>query len=774
MNEIPKYNIPPNVQEFQEEEVHLSDYVAVLNRRRKIAIWMFLAVFAGVAAYTFLAKPVYEASATLHVKDEKVQGGDFLGDLGLSRENPIETEIEILKSRTNVEEVVRRLHLNWVVDKKKGEPAFRIVEFSSSAEEPVYKVVLTGGGAFKVTDEEKNTVASGKSGTVSLGKNFSLLLDDLTGEKGNEFRLTLASFNGTVQGLRNSINASEVGKGTNILRVSYQNNDPAVASKVVNTLAQVYLERSIDMKTQEASRSVQFIGEQLESLQLDLRQAENELEAYKSNNGVVQLDAEAQSLIERLTEAEKSLAAIRLRQRQGEFALEALQKAIGRGESYSPAILLQEPVVATLAQKLAELEVEKRGLLVEFSAMHPAVENLQDRISEIQRKLLENYRTIISGLKESAEGLENDMARYEAGLKKLPQSELDLARLTRKATVNADIYTFLLQKHEEARIAKASTISNINVIDPAIVADKPVKPQKKKNLLLGIIVGLMLAVGAAFFREYMDDSIKDSEEAKRLLGLPVLATIPFIGSPEKGRKKKGKAIELERERFLIARTDPRSAAAEAFRALRTGIHFARAGQKNQVLLLTSTMPGEGKSTSTANLAVTMAQAGKKTIIIGCDLRKPTLDAIFQSDTIPGLTDYLVEDAPLDNVLRHAGDLDFITAGTIPPNPAELLGSDRMRLLLEELRSRYDIILLDAPPVLAVTDAVVLTRFADRAMVVLEIGRVRKKAAVQMMETLRDSHVPIAGLILNDRTKKGPGYYGYYGAYYGSYGYGQKS
>jgi len=763
-----RHNGAESGQSLQLEEVHLSDYLAVLYRRRRTAIAAFLVVVCAIALYTFLVSPVYDASATLHVSDEKVRGGaNLLGDLGLSRDNPIETEIEIVKSRTNIEEVVRRLHLNWVVDKATEGLSFQLADFSSTAEEPVYRLEVTGPGSYKLLDQDGKLIADGQDGALLRGPEVSLVLNGLQGQPGDSCRLTLASFGRTVKQLREAIGAAEVGKGTNIIRISYLNHDPAQARDVVNTLAQVYLERAISLKTEEASRSVEFIGEQLEQVRSSLEGAEDNLESYKSEHGLIQLDSEAQSLITRLSDLEQQRTANRLQLRQAEFAAESLRRALARLESYAPAILLHEPVVAALAQALAELEVEKQGLLVEFAAEHPAVRAVQNRIARTQQKLLENYRTILAGLADTDRTLTASIERHEAGLKKLPAAELELARRTRLATVNAEIYTFLLQKQQEARIAKASTISNVNVIDPAIAAELPVKPRKAKNLLLGLIVGGMLGVGLAFFREYFDDTIKDEDSAKRLLGLSILSTIPFI-DPRKGPQSE--AVEDKEQRILISHLDPRSPAAEAFRSLRTSVHFASGKMKSQVLLVTSSFPGEGKTTVSANLAITLAQTGKKVLLVGCDLRKPTLHTMFDVPSTPGLTELLIGDNILEEVTHQTGHfkLDFINAGTTPPNPAELLGGEDMRYLVATMRQQYDTILLDAPPVLAVTDAPLLAEMVDQVLTVVEVGGVKIKAAQRSIEILRSVDAPIVGLILNDKSGKGSDYYySYYGKRYGN-------
>ncbi|MCK4501887.1 MAG: polysaccharide biosynthesis tyrosine autokinase, partial [Desulfuromonadales bacterium] len=753
---------PDSSQPWQEEEIHLSDYLNVLRRRKTVFFAVFFLVFALVAIYTFLATPIYQASGTLHVRDEKGKV-DLLGELGLGQGSPIESEIEILKSRTNIEEVVRRLHLDWKVDKKSPELAVQVGEFSSTAAEPVYSITLTGAGSFDVKDSDGALMGQGRAGELLLGPGLKLLLTDLLGEKGDKFRLTRLSFNTTVRNLRAQINASQLGKKTNIIKLSYSSSDPIVARDVVNTLVQVFLERSVTLKTQEASKSLEFITGQLQNVRLELDAAEKQLESFKSTSGLVQLDTEAESFIERLAEIEKQLAALSIRKKQIDFAIEAFSAAQAQGQIYTPAILADDPTVAAMAQKLVEYEVQKKALLVEYTVEHPAVLVLSRQVAEVQSKILATYQSIRENLAQQQAGLTAQLSRYDQQLKQLPAAERQLVHLVRQAKVNADIYTFLLQKFEEARILRASTMSNIDIIDPAIAADKPIKPQKKKNLLLGLIVGIMMGVGLAFFLEYMDDTIKDPEVAKRLLGLPALVTIPFLGNKEK--------LADGRAHTLVSQLDPKAPAAEAFRALRTGVHFSAINKEKRILMITSPFPGEGKTTISANLAVTLAQTGDRVLIIGCDLRKPALHEFFAGHKLPGLTEVLVGDQTFDSAVNLEGavGVDFLSSGSTPPNPAELLGSETMAQLVAELRDRYDHIILDAPPLLAVTDAVILSELADLALIVFELGRNSTKVTQLMRDQLANIQTPLAGLVFNDKEAKGASYYGgSYGGYYGGY------
>ncbi|MFZ4856978.1 MAG: GumC family protein [Desulfuromonadaceae bacterium] len=755
----------------QIEEVHLTDYLNVIMRRRRIFLLSFLALFIGVALFTFMMKPVYEASATLHVKDEKGGKGGILGDLAmLNSSNPVDAEIEILKSRSNAEEVVERLHLTWGISKKSSGLICKISDFSSTTSQPDYTVELTGPGSFTVKAADGSPTIEGKVGQLLKTAKITLLLSELNGKQGDSFRLQQHNFNKTVVNLRTAIKASEVGKKTNIIKVSYSNTDPELARNVVNTLVQAYLDQTLSFKTEEASRTVTFVEDQLKGTRDELDLSEKNLQTFKSGNGLVKLDTEAEELIKKLSDIEKDRAAVYLQRKQVEFALTALQEARRKGQIYTPAVLLNDTLIGTMATRLTELEIQKRALVSENTESHPQVKAVQAQIDQLQKKLQSTYETAKLNLGKQETSIQQQLQQYEAKMRTLPAAERDLARLMRLSKVNADIYMFLLQKHEEARIVKASTISNIKIVDPAITPDSPIKPQKKKNLLLGLLVGLMFGVGAAFFMDYLDDTIKDEEEAKRTLNWPMLAMIPGIDAVAEEGGKPSRASRL------VVLHKPKSSVAEAFRGLRTAIHFSSLKRDTKVVMITSSFPGEGKSTIAANLALTFAQAGNRVILVDCDLRRPSMNTIFEQPRSPGITEVLAGDCPLAEAL-HITDIEnisLLTAGTIPPNPSELLCSDSMRDLLAGLRASYDIVIIDAPPVIPVTDAPLLTAFTDMVVVVIESGRIPAKAAQRMKELLLSVQAPVAGFIINDRTSLFSDTYGYYGkGYYGKGYYGRR-
>ncbi|NLV24389.1 MAG: polysaccharide biosynthesis tyrosine autokinase [Deltaproteobacteria bacterium] len=751
---------------LEEEELRLGDLLDILLRRRLIILSVFAAVFVGAVLYAFLATPIYEAALTLHVADQKVKGsGGILDDLGLSRENPVQTEIQILKARSNVEEVVRRLHLQRHVEVEKGEPRIHIGEFTVAGtwkeNERVFRLELTGDGGYRLLTEDKRLLGTGAAGAPFDQEGIHLLLNAVDGAAGDVLTLSLLPFQATVAGWQGSLNAGELGKGTNIISLTCQAADPVLAREVVNTLAQVYLDRNVAVKSQEASRSVEFIGDQLRQVRAGLDAAEKNLEGYQSTAGVVKLDSEVLKQIQLAADIEKELAALELRRQQANFAGSALRRAIDFKQSYTPTAFLEDPGIAALAAKMAQIEVERRGLAVEMTPAHPTMRNLDAQTASLQRRLLASYESIQQGLDNREKALRRQLAEHEKALRGLPATERELAQLTRMSRVNADIYTFLLQKQEEARIAKASTISSINIVDPAITPRFPVKPKKKMVVALGLVGGLMLGIGGALFAEHLDDTIKDAETAKKIYGWPLLAVIPYISRRENSR--------------MICHHKPKAAASEAFRGLRTAISFSAVIGAKKRLLVSSSFQGEGKSITSVNLAIVLAQTGARVLLIDCDMRRPNQHKIFGVEAAPGLSDFLVSDGHLISARQptEIPNLDLLPGGTIPPNPSELLGSERFRQLIDDFSLEYDHIIFDTPPALLVADARIASTFADLVVLVVESGRVPVKAAQRLAEQVRAGKAPMAGFVLNDKSRKQAGYYGYYGGY-GKYRYGGES
>ncbi len=740
----------------QEKEVHLSDYFNILLRRWRIAALVFALVFTGVAAYTFLSKPVYEASSTVEIGATKK--GSIIAELKAGDEGGVETEIEKLRSYSLAEQVVRRLNLHWQVSEASKGAKVRLRELNLAGDYPQLRVELTGAGSYRLADHTGRQLAAGRSGERLTVKDGNLLVDINAGNAGDVVVFEQQPVSDFAEGVLGGLAVAEVGKFTNIVRVSYRDTDPELARDVVNLLVEGYLALNVARRTEEAGKAVNFIQGQLDGVKKKLDRSEQELQEYKVQTGRVTLGPEGSTLLQKVATVEQQKAEINLKRQRIDFAIEELGRALKSNQPFTPPTIEGVPQIADLAGKLAQLEAERKALLTQYTAAHPAVIKNQSDIRRIQDAMLSTYRTVRQELALGESDLGKTLGGFEAQMAEIPEAELELAKRMRVNKVNAELYTFLMQKQQEASITEASTISTATVIDKALTPLDPIKPNKRKNLALGFVLGIMLGVGLVFLLDYMDQTIKTSDDVRDRLGLNVLGIIPRIPFAEEDARLPA--------RRLVTTLAPRSPVVESFRALRTNLNFITARQSHKVILITSSLPDEGKSTVSGNLAVILAQTGAKVLLIGCDLRRPSLYAMFDQTQEPGLTNLLVMGD--QSAVRRLDKLniDFIPSGKIPHNPAEILASERMRKLLAMARERYDYVVLDSPPVLPVTDTQVLSPLADLVLVVLEPCRIPERAAQQMVETLRAVDAPISGVILNDKTGRGFKYYGSYN-YYGN-------
>ena len=483
------------------------------------------------------------------------------------------------------------------------------------------------------------------------------------------------------------------------------------------------------------------------------------------------------------------------------------------------------PRAQRLKETLIELEVQYTTLKVQnYSESHPQMTKLKAQIDETKRNLREETLKIAQGeditdplsqiqrqLEEIA-SLEVEIHTYEAqtkalykviddynrNLKSVPEKELELGRLMRDKAVADNIYTMLLQQREEAKITEAEKIGNIRIIDPARIPNTPIKPRKMLNIIIGLILGCSIGIGLALFIESIDTSIKSIEEVEEYLNLPVLSTIPKIISKSndnlKVRSNNNSNKEISKlSSKLIAGRNPKSSISEAFRALRTSLEFTKSNSSASLktVMITSSRPSEGKSIITANLAISTAQLGLKTLLIDLDLRKPVQHELFGKEREPGIMDiilnlneykdfehidvstnnssiaaqFITEINTPFNETKHQiemGGLHLLTCGKIPPNPSEILSSNLFKVMLDSLKESYDVVVIDAPPVLAVTDATIIAKLTDGIIIVIRPGKNNKKEVLRTKELLQRANGKVIGSVLNSVDMDNP-----YGAYYSS-------
>jgi succinoglycan biosynthesis transport protein ExoP len=712
----------------REDQHTLEDYWKVVWRRKWLIGLFVLITTLATLGVGFIVTPVYEASTTLHLKEQKpsLLGGDFPGSgiTGLSSKEEVNTQIEILKSRSVLEEVIDKLGLIEKFEVEKGLP-----------------------------EAEK------------LQSVLNVLQKDIS-----------------VRPITN----------TRLIRLTLSSKDPELARDMANTISHVFIERDVESKRGEANSVLAFVSGQVDEVSERLVTAEEELLRYKEAEGISVLSEEARLKVSLLAQLESSFQEVKVERDVLSTRIAAVLSQMGTGlSSESPlANTSTSPAVKRIQDRLTEAQVELASLEDRSSSdsrrvaeIKAQIESLKSEIqteierilrsgesatvnSALQMKLAEyeSQNIVLAAREDALRGLINT---HERDINKLPAREINLVRLERARRINDELYAALMRAKNEAQIEAASQIATIDVVDPAITPLKPVRPKKTENVVIALLVSLLLGVLLAFILENLDNTVKNEDEVKKLLGAPIVGIIPRfdLDGHKNGRARRNRKAE---HFALVSKEDSKSPIAEAFRMLRTNLQFVGLVEGLSTIVVTSPIPGDGKTTVAANLAIALAIHEEKVLIVDADFRIPAVHKIFDLPDSPGVTNILSEGRSYQSVIHKVDglhSLNVLTTGPIPPNSAELLTSSKMKRLIEELKGDYDRIIFDVPPVLAVTDALDLASILDGILLVLRLGEIDRRAVKRMKEILDTAKIKILGEVLNGvdvrDNRYGYGYYYYY-------------
>lgn len=764
-----------------EKKISLTDYLLILYRGRWIIILAFIVVMGGTAYYTFTATPVFEASAKIMIKENRSMERAILNFSPYQNvEKVINNQIEILKSRKLSEKVAIKL------------------QNSSKAN----RLNLLG-----FTDYTDSTNQSGKSNLAkSLASFFSFDSDSGIAEA--------PSLDVVAERLQAGISVSPV-RETDIIVLSYQGPTPFEAAFITNTIASVFQEENQLESQQEVRLVKNFLQDQLELIKDKLNKSEVELKNYKEQASMVGLPQEVQDKVTRLTEFESYYHSAKLELESNLKRLEYIDTQLDKSkQNINMENILTSPVLDELKQQMAEIQTNQAKLVAGmvnqgvYDENNPQLNKYNEQLNilkeNFQTSLLKlastevldpigiseslfarkmEIETEVQALRPKVAALKTTVDEFNAQLNQLPEKSLALARLERTTKVDEKIYLMMKEKFEESRITEVGQLGNIQIIDLAKPPLAPISPKKRQNLMLGIILGLGLGIGVTFFREYMDNSVASIDQVQQL-GFSILGAIPEIKLDEaikKIREKNGNLDGFKNSNEqeianivarMISHFAPKSPIAEAYRSLRTNIQYAKSDKPVQALVVTSPGPRDGKSTTAVNLAITIAQTGVKTLLVDGDLRRPVLHSIFGFRKNVGLSNCIIGKAGVADAAfpTEIENLYLMPCGTLPPNPSELLGSNSMKALLTEMRQKFDFIIIDSPPVIAVTDAAVLSSMIDGVILVLKARQTNQEAAQRADELLKNVNAPILGVILNSiQVESMYGSYYYYYHYYYYYG-----
>ncbi len=742
-------NIAPNnlnnMPNQRSEEVDLFKILYTVLERKNLVLLITLVMTLLGVFYSIVATPHYQAQSLLQV-EQKESGLFGLSDMSqmFLPEAEAVTEIELLKSRMVLGEAVDRLKLDIIAEPSFfplvgryyyrkhnqdvrladtlvngyawGGESISVVKFDvpNGLLGKLFYIEATGGQSFNILSSG-DVIASGKVGEELEFLGATLFINHLNANQGVRFKLSRLHPLEAINILSNQLIVSERGKNTGILDVKLTGTNPTRIKEVLDTVTQVYVFNNVSRNSAEASNSLEFLQSQLPEVQKQLVEAETRLNEYQVSAESVNILSETESILEQVVAIESKISDLQLQ----------------------------------------EVEVKRR-----FRPDHP------------------NYVSLIAQMGE----LEARKGNLQRQIKSLPETQQRLLRLERDVKVSTEIYTQMLNNIQELDIVRAGTIGNVRVVDSAAVdTTKIVKPNKLVIIIVSFISGLTIAVTIVLALAQLKRGIENPEELEQL-GLSVYAAIPFSTSQEKIETKLGRKYKQKpnnKQDAILSLTNATDISVEAIKSLRTSVHFAMVESKNNVLMITGPTPAVGKSFVSSNLAVTMAQAGKKVLLIDADMRKGYVHKQFAGISKLGLSEYLIGDCDLTEAISHTSvdNLDILAHGVMPPNPSELLMSAKFQELIEKVAIDYDLVIIDTPPILAVTDASIVGKYVGTTMMVVRYGLNPVKEVEIALKRLEQNGIDSKGIVFNGIKRTGGfGYqYGYgYGYGYYTYEYNNKN
>jgi polysaccharide biosynthesis transport protein len=554
-------------------------------------------------------------------------------------------------------------------------------------------------------------------------------------------------------------------KESRLAIVRYDDADPQRAQKVLSTLLDLYIEHNMDDALDSTNSAVEWLRSQLDKLKNDLESNEMALHDYKLNKNIlsVQYDDQSNMLREEIKQINDTLTGVHTKRVELTARRNELMKVSDEDPSILPATeLLQSSVLSQLRQNFVQAVRDRDGLLGSGKGTnHPEVLSASARVDASRSALLSEVKNIkgaverdLAVVNAQAAGLSGLFEKAKTQALDLNLLEIEYNRLKRSKENTEKLYELVLERTKESDLTRMLRVNNLRILDRPLAPKTPVRPRVPINIAIGIIVGLLLGASAAVGRALMDRTIKTPDDVDRELGLPFLGLVPEIddgaGKPSYyGRRKRSRHLKNTGTQELMVHEHPSSGIAEASRAIRTNLMFSSPDHPYKTLLVTSAGPSEGKTTVACCIAIAMAQAGQKVCIIDCDLRRPRLHRIFGKSSDVGVTTSLLAGDLNEGALpTDVPNLSVIPAGPLPPNPAEIVQSDRFRVALARLGERFDRIVIDSPPLIPVTDATILSTIVDGTVVVIKGFVTKKDFARQAVRSLQDVGAKVAGVILN--------------------------
>ncbi|MGA9040138.1 MAG: polysaccharide biosynthesis tyrosine autokinase [Terriglobales bacterium] len=736
--EVSRQSGPGGYPPLVPQESALREYLRILIKHKWAILSCVALIFGAVLIATLRSTPIYEAVGSIAInKPDPVLNFRDSNNAGMDYYDPtdLDTEVRILRSDLLALQVVRQLNLDQ-------QPQF------------------------------------GGSGKVSTPGTLELTTDALQPDSPR----TTEALDAFKAALRVSLEAN-----TRIIDIHFRSPDKNLTARVVNTLVNTYVEQNFKTRFESTMQTSDWLSKQLVDLQMKVETSQEKLVQYQKAHEILGIDEKQNITTEKLDELNKELTAAESARMEKESVYRLVQSgdpdsvaSASSVESEAKGSGNESSLLEKLREQEADLKIQVAQLSTQFGPSYPKLAQLNSQLKEIDAQIQIEIRKIAGRLRGDYLAAVQHETMLHAALEKqkqeanqLNESAIEYSLLKRDVDSNRALYEGLLEKLKEAGVTAGLRSNNVRPVDIARVPTAPAEPDLPRNLSFALALGLTTGIGLAFLLESVDNTVRTPEQAQILSGLPSLGMIPLGSSIRtEASARQRLTVAASREAVeLITQSRPQSQMAESYRALRTSLLLTSLGTPPKVILITSALPEEGKTTTSINCAIVLAQKGTRVLLIDADLRRPSIHKTLGMGPRPGLSNVLTGAITLQEATIHSAilpNLYVLPAGTPPPNPAELLASAEMKEVLAKLREQYDHIVVDTPPTLSVTDAVIMSTRADAVVLVIRSGQTTKQALRRARDILMQVNARVCGVLLNAVNLNSPDYHYYY-EYQGKYG-----
>jgi tyrosine-protein kinase Etk/Wzc len=730
--------------------------------------------------YAKYATPTYKINSKITIDDQSgSSGGKSIGSSAmmdfsdlLGSPNNAYNEMDILNSKVLMTNVVKELHLNTTIFRNDNiksvelydEAPFDVTVISKndSLLSRLFDIKIEENGLIHIKNSKEDIDKEIKFGEVIQCEQFGLVFNK---KPRNVFprgyKLLVQSIDNKVDDLSNRFTVDLTDKKSTTVLLTFEYPNPRKGEVILQKLINLYLKSNLEIKQQIADSTIEFIDNRLKIVSGELEGVETKFTEFKKNNNIADVDEQGKALVGNVSEYYKKLSDQELQLQ----ILNDVSKFVNNpanNKVIPSSLAMQDQSFADAISAYNQLLVQRSQLELSYKENNPVVKNLDDEIETVRQNLLKSFGTYKNSLVISINALKLQNSNLNAQVKSVPQKERTFLDYTREQTLKEQLYLFLLQKREETAISRTSTISTARIIDPAKSDYVAYKPNKNLVLLIGFVLGLIIPWLYVYFKNLLNIKISNKEDILKQTPITILGEI--------GNNRDEKA--------LIFKENSRSPLSEQFRALRTNLQFTLKSDKSNVIMITSSMSGEGKSFISLNLASVLALSDKKVVMIELDLRKPKLSASVDIDHNFGFTNYVISNTlKLDDIIKPINSFDnlsIIPSGPIPPNPSELLMSDRLKELINELKNKFDYIIIDSAPIGLVSDAQLIENNVDVCLYIARQGYTLKTQLNILNDLVSSNKFRNAYLVVNDIKLRKGGYHGYGYNYGYGYGYGVES